>query len=100
MLTHQQREVMLFVEAHHARTGGVSPTLAEIADHLKQRSRSNVERLLVGLERRGFIRRLPRAARAIEVLRPVSRFAFHRFDAETKQLRPFASPKTKEASES
>lgn len=99
MITPLQRRVMLFIEAHQARTGGVSPSIAEIARHLRYRSNNHAQRLLVGLEERGLIRRLPHAARAIEVLRPVSRFAFYRLDDETKQLRPFAFPKTKEASD-
>jgi hypothetical protein len=43
-------------------------------------------RLLMGLEERGFIRRLPAKDRAIEVLKPVSRFAAYRFDPERKVL--------------
>jgi len=92
MITPLQHRVMLFIEAHQARTGGVSPSIAEIARHLRYRSNNHAQRLLVGLEERGLIRRLPHAARAIEVLKPVSRFAFHRFDDETKQLRPFVFP--------
>lgn len=86
MLTHQQRRAMLFVEAEIDRTGGVAPTIAEIAAHLKLRSRASAERLLKGLEERGVIRRLPQSARAIEVVRPVTRRAFYRFEDETKRI--------------
>lgn len=90
MLTQQQRNVMLVIEAELDRTGGVAPTLREIAKKLK-RGKSQVQTLLEGLEERGIIRRLPGRARSIEVLRPVSRRAFYCFDHETKELRPFAS---------
>ena len=44
-------------------------------------------RLLIGLEERGFIRRLPAKDRAIEVIKPVSRFTAFRFDRRAKALR-------------
>jgi len=98
MITHQQRACMLVLEAEIERTGGVAPSLREIAKRLR-RGKSQVQTLLNGLEERGLIRRLPGRARAIEILRPQSRFAYLRFDDETKQLRPHAYPQTKEASE-
>jgi repressor LexA len=90
MLTHQQRQCMLFIEAEIDRTGGVAPSLREIAKKLR-RGKTQIERMLVGLEERGIIRRLPHRARAIEVLRPQSRIAFMRFDDQSKSLRPYAS---------
>ena len=51
------------------------------------RSPSLARRLLIGLEERGFIRRLPDRVRAIEVLKPVSRFATYRFDPDNKVLK-------------
>ena len=84
MLTQRQREAMLFIEAEIERTGGVSPTIREIAEHLQYRSAQYAHRLVEGLEERGFIRRLPHRARAIEIARPVSRFAVYRFNPETK----------------
>jgi hypothetical protein len=44
-------------------------------------------RLLIDLDERGFIRRLPAKGRAIEVVKPVSRFAAFRFDTWSKSLR-------------
>ena len=62
------------------RSGGIAPTVREIADYLSYRSPTMARRLLIGLEERGFIRRLPAKDRAIEVVKPVSRFAAFRFD--------------------
>jgi len=87
MITQQQRKALLFIEAEMERTGGVAPSVREIAAHLRYRSTSQARRLLTGLEQRGFISRLPGKIRAIEVVRPVSRFAAFRFDVRTKSLR-------------
>jgi repressor LexA len=87
MLTERQRKTLLFIEAEIQRTGGVAPTLREIADHLHYRSPTMARRLLTGLEERGFIRRLPGRERAIDVLQPVSRFAVFSYDRETRRLR-------------
>ena len=61
--------------------------MREIANHFHYRSPTMARRLLIGLEERGFIRRLPAKDRAIEVVRPVSRFEAFRFDPRTKKLR-------------
>ena len=86
MLTKQQRKALLFIEAEMERTGGVAPSVRELADHFHYRSPSMARRLLIGLEERGFVRRLPGKDRAIEVVKPVSRFAVYRFNAKTKSL--------------
>jgi repressor LexA len=86
MITKQQRKALLFIEAEIERTGGVAPSVREIADHFHYRSPSMARRLLIGLEERGFIRRLPAKDRAIEVVKPVSRFEVFRFDAKSKAL--------------
>ena len=91
MLTKQQRKALLFIEAEMERTGGVAPSVREIADHFHYRSTTMARRLLIGLEERGFIRRLPAKDRAIEVLRPVSRFATFRFDRKSKALERHAA---------
>lgn len=92
MLTHQQRRAMLVIEAESDRTGGVAPTLGELAARLKLRSRTSAHRLVEGLVERGFIRRMAGMERALAVVQPVSRFAFLRFDDQSKTLRPYASP--------
>ena len=78
MITRQQRKALLFIEAELERTGGIAPSVQEIADHFYYRSTTMARRLLKGLEERGFVRRLPSKVRAIEVLKPVSRFAASR----------------------
>ena len=75
---------------HRGRDGAhrrVAPSVREIADHFHYRSPTMARRLLIGLEERGFIRRLAAKDRAIEVLKPVSRFATFRFDPKAKSLR-------------
>lgn len=71
------RKVMVEIEREVAFSGGVPPSVRDLAAKLGARtSTSHVHRLLVGLERRGLIRRLPRRKQAIEILQPVSKFAF------------------------
>src|SRR6202022_2875685 len=45
------------------------PSFDEMKDALDLRSKSGIHRLITALEERGFIRRLPNRARAIEVVR-------------------------------
>ncbi|WP_166040254.1 transcriptional repressor LexA [Sphingosinicella sp. YJ22] len=68
MLTRKQHELLLFI---HQRLGetGVSPSFEEMKEALDLKSKSGVHRLISALEERGFIRRLPNRARALEVLR-------------------------------
>ena len=91
MITKLQRKALLFIEAEIARTGGVAPLVREITDHFHYRSPTMARRLLIGLAERGFIRRLPAKDRAIEVVKPVSRFEVFRFDPESKTLKRAAS---------
>lgn len=90
MLTERQREAMVFIERYQADKIGVSPTIKDIAAAMRHRSRSVTHAMLVGLESRGFIRRLPHRQRAIEVLRPVMVTEILRFDGETKLLVPYS----------
>lgn len=89
MLTAPQRECLLYVQSHLAATGGVSPSVTEIATALET-ARSTAFSLMKQLEIRGHIRRLPDRARAIEVIKPVERFRVFRFNRETKELEPFS----------
>ncbi len=68
MLTRKQHELLTFI---HERLGetGVSPSFEEMKDALDLKSKSGVHRLISALEERGFIRRLPNRARALEVLK-------------------------------
>src|SRR5579884_1460126 len=68
MLTNKQHELLLFINQRLAATG-VSPSFDEMKDALNLRSKSGIHRLISGLEERGFIRRLPHRARALEVVK-------------------------------
>ncbi len=69
MLTKKQHELLMFIKQRLAATGGVAPSFDEMKDALNLRSKSGIHRLISGLEERGFIRRLPHRARALEVTR-------------------------------
>lgn len=68
MLTKKQHELLLFVHERLKETG-VPPSFDEMKDALDLRSKSGIHRLIKALEERGFIRRLPNRARAVEILR-------------------------------
>ncbi|MGE0722775.1 MAG: transcriptional repressor LexA [Alphaproteobacteria bacterium] len=68
MLTRKQFELLTFIN-RRLSDSGVSPSFDEMKEALKLRSKSGIHRLITGLEERGFIRRLPHRARALEVLR-------------------------------
>jgi len=68
MLTRKQHELLMFI-ARHLDSRGVSPSFDEMKDGLGLKSKSGIHRLITGLEERGFIRRLPHRARALEILR-------------------------------
>jgi repressor LexA len=66
MLTAKQRELLLFIDGR-LKEDGVSPSFDEMREALDLKSKSGVHRLISALEERGFIRRLPNRARALEV---------------------------------
>lgn len=68
MLTEKQRELLVFINDRLTATG-VSPSFDEMKEALNLRSKSGIHRLITALEERGFLRRLPNRARALEVLR-------------------------------
>jgi repressor LexA len=68
MLTRKQHELIRFIQIRLEQTG-VSPSFEEMKDALDLKSKSGVHRLISALEERGFIRRLPNRARALEVLK-------------------------------
>jgi repressor LexA len=68
MLTKKQHELLMFINQRLAATG-VAPSFDEMKDTLRLRSKSGIHRLISGLEERGFIRRLPHRARALEVVK-------------------------------
>lgn len=68
MLTNKQYELLIYIN-DRIREYGVSPSFDEMKDALDLKSKSGIHRLINALEERGFIRRLPNRARALEVLR-------------------------------
>jgi repressor LexA len=68
MLTKKQHELLMFINQRLAASG-VAPSFDEMKDALRLRSKSGIHRLISGLEERGFIRRLPHRARALEVIK-------------------------------
>ena len=68
MLTAKQRELLQFITVR-LEDSGISPSFEEMKDALDLKSKSGVHRLISALEERGFIRRLPNRARALEVIR-------------------------------
>jgi repressor LexA len=68
MLTAKQHELLLFIQ-RKLEESGISPSFEEMKDALDLKSKSGVHRLISALEERGFIRRLPNRARALEVTR-------------------------------
>jgi len=68
MLTEKQKELLLLIHARLQETG-VPPSFDEMKDALDLKSKSGIHRLITALEERGFIRRLPHRARALEVVK-------------------------------
>jgi repressor LexA len=68
MLTAKQRELLLFID-DRLKECGISPSFDEMREALDLKSKSGVHRLISALEERGFIRRLPNRARALEVVK-------------------------------
>ncbi len=68
MLTQKQHDLLVFIDGR-LKKDGVSPSYDEMKDALGLASKSGIHRLITALEERGFIRRLPHRARALEVLK-------------------------------
>lgn len=84
MLTAKQKQLLLFID-ERLKAGGVSPSFEEMKDALELKSKSGVHRLVSALEERGFVRRLPNRARALEVLKTP--------EADVTRLVPKAPPR-------
>ena len=68
MLTRKQHELLHYIN-ERLEASGISPSFEEMKEALGLRSKSGIHRLITGLEERGFIRRLPHRARALEVIK-------------------------------
>lgn len=99
MLTRKQHELLRFIQIKLEETG-ISPSFEEMKDALDLKSKSGVHRLISALEERGFIRRLPNRARALEVIKlpedvsnkPAPRAAANSNDALAAQRKPSSTP--------
>ncbi|HAU28497.1 MAG TPA: repressor LexA [Rhodospirillaceae bacterium] len=68
MLTRKQHALLQFIHAR-LQDSGISPSFDEMKDALGLKSKSGIHRLIGSLEERGFLKRLPHRARALEVIR-------------------------------
>ena len=68
MLTAKQKDLLVFIHTRVQETG-VPPSFDEMKEALDLRSKSGIHRLITALEERGFIRRLPHRARALEIIK-------------------------------
>ena len=68
MLTKKQYELLKFINRKLNQVG-ISPSFDEMKVALNLKSKSGIHRLITGLEERGYIRRLPHRARALEVIK-------------------------------
>ena len=101
MLTKKQSDLLRFIN-ERLKESGVPPSFEEMKEALDLRSKSGIHRLIMALEERGFIRRLPNRARALEVLRlPESsspsplrgqKFAPSVIEGNLGRVRPQATP--------
>ncbi|RMF07664.1 MAG: transcriptional repressor LexA [Alphaproteobacteria bacterium] len=91
MLTKKQFELLKFIDAR-LRESNVAPSYDEMKDALNLKSKSGIHRLIKALEERGFIRRLPHRARALEILRMpetvTATSAENHAESESRVIRP------------
>ncbi len=91
MLTRKQHELICFIQ-DRLNESGVSPSFEEMKDALELKSKSGVHRLISALEERGYLRRLPNRARALEVLKSPERADAKRAPAATPPRRAVPEP--------
>ncbi|MEP2736335.1 MAG: transcriptional repressor LexA [Erythrobacter sp.] len=97
MLTAKQHELIQFIQQRLEDTG-ISPSFEEMKEALDLKSKSGVHRLISALEERGFIRRLPNRARALEVIKqPEDATPGARAPLETKAMDDTVVPLRKAA---
>ena len=89
MLTQKQLELLTFL-TNNLKKNGVAPSFDEMKDALDLKSKSGIHRLVSALEERGFIRRLPNRARAIEIIKTTAVEPSIKSIAETLPQRQFS----------
>jgi len=87
MLTRKQHELLSFIHQRLEETG-ISPSFEEMKEALDLKSKSGIHRLITALEERGFIRRLPHRARALEVLKPPEASRSVRAEPDSNVIEP------------
>ncbi len=100
MLTRKQHELLRFIQ-QRLQEDGVPPSFDEMKEALDLRSKSGIHRLITALEERGFIRRMPNRARALEILKlpeqavpngvPRGRFNPNVIEGSLGRVRPVAN---------
>jgi repressor LexA len=68
MLTKKQHELLMFIH-ERVRESGIPPSFDEMKDALDLKSKSGIHRLITALEERGFLKRMEKRARALEIIR-------------------------------
>jgi len=91
MLTAKQQQLLMYIK-QHLDIGGISPSFEEMKDALDLKSKSGIHRLISALEERGFIRRLPNRARALEVLKLPDGASVERIPAALAAVPDAAAP--------
>ena len=91
MLTRKQHELITFIQ-NRLEESGISPSFEEMKDALDLKSKSGVHRLISALEERGFIRRLPNRARALEVIKTPEGSVARRAANANDALAPLRAP--------
>jgi repressor LexA len=92
MLTAKQRELIVFIQQRLEETG-ISPSFEEMKEALDLKSKSGVHRLISALEERGFLRRLPNRARALEVIREPGDTTPSRGSSASDNVVPMPAPR-------
>lgn len=70
-LTREQHKLALYIQDFVAENDGVAPSYTDMQAHMGLASRSGINRLICSLEERGWLRRIPHRARAIELLHQI-----------------------------
>jgi repressor LexA len=68
MLTRKQYELLMFIH-ERVRETGIPPSFDEMKDALDLKSKSGIHRLVTALVERGFLRRMEKRARALEIVK-------------------------------
>lgn len=92
MLTAKQHQLLSYIDRRLSESG-VSPSFDEMKEALGLKSKSGIHRLITALEERGFIRRLPNKARALEVLKHPDGASARREAGAGGAVLPFPKPK-------